>query len=257
MRLVFAWMTLALGITAAVALSLDASGASPDLGMCLAALACLLVLVIMLGKRLHVLSPVVAGLALVVYAALCGLALWQVLGGLMHPLQSDAAFKASLSGASLFAWMLLVSWKLPLDLARRRSFAPIAGGGLLCALAIHFVMDGGEFGFDLIFSLAGIALFSGLCANSVKPIEDLAAHAQGQSKPAGRLGFSLLAALQLFLGASQFYLLLLSLAFRRRRVHDDMRAGDFGGQASYYLMASAFMDDAGLDAGGFDGGDMS
>ncbi len=259
MRRVCAWMWVGLGITATVASAIPVGAFFPSLASLIVLVVALLTAAVALDRKLRHFSPVQAGAFFVFYAALTGVALANIFSALNYPQVSGTLSTACHCIAILFGLMTLIGWRTGLDFGRRRSYFLMALLGLLIAFAANRLQAGA--GFDYIFSYFSVLLFTALAEAHRAPIDALSADPGTRVKPADGFGFSLVAALKLYVGAGTIFLWAVSVlwggSWRHHHLHHlaHQRHSNFGGIGSGG--AGGFGDAGGADGAGQAGGDIS
>ena len=248
MRIVFAWMWVGMGITAAVASALLASPIYPGLAGLVIIIIAHLTIAFTLARKLRRFSPTQAGAFFIFYAALTGFTLSTFFAVLFYPTVSGALVAACSSTACLFGLMTLLGWRTRLDFSRARSYVLMALLGLLIAFLANKLLTGAPF--DYIFSFFSVLLFSALAACHPEPLAAIAIDPDLQIKPADSLRFSILAALQLYLSAGNMFLLALSSGLWWRSSYSHYYNQRLPHQQSHYSGIGI----GASGAGGFGGG---
>src|SRR3990172_9921141 len=213
LRRVYLWMTFGVLVTTVLALltvnttALQALLFGPALWV---ALIGEFVLVIALSAAINRLSTGAAGLMFVVYAGLVGFTLSAIF--FVYTL-SDISV-AFLSATALFGTMTFVGFVTKADLTKLGTYLFVGLIGLIIAMFLNFFLRSSAL--DLIVSLVGVVIFTGLTAYDTQKISRLAADPklQGQGAMLGKL--RILGALTLYLDFLNLFLLLLRLLGRRR-----------------------------------------
>jgi hypothetical protein len=214
MRAVYIWMTLGLLATTAVGLlvnnnpSLRALSLEP--GVMIGAIIAELVLVIALSLAINRLSPEAAGVMFFIYACVNGFTLSFIF--MIYDLGSITA--AFITAAGMFAAMSVIGFTTQVDLTRYRSYFLMGLIGLLIALVVNIFLRSS--GLDLIISLFGVALFTGLTAYDTQRIRNMAANSAISGDGTVAMKISIIGALQLYLDFVNLFLYLLRLFGRRR-----------------------------------------
>jgi FtsH-binding integral membrane protein len=213
LRRVYLWMTCGVLVTTIVALltiytpALQALLFTPWVW---GALIGELILVIALSAAINRLSAAVAGLIFVAYAALVGFTLSAIF---FQYTLSDISV-AFLSATALFGTMTFVGFVTKADLTKLGTYLIIGLFGLIVAMFINIFLRSSAF--DLIVSLVGVVIFTGLTAYDTQKISRLAADPKLQEQGAMLGKLSILGALTLYLDFLNLFLLLLRLFGRRR-----------------------------------------
>jgi FtsH-binding integral membrane protein len=214
MRAVYIWMTLGLLATTAVSLlvnnnpSLRALSLEP--GVMIGAIIAELVLVIALSLAINRLSPEAAGVMFFIYACVNGFTLSFIF--MIYDLGSITA--AFITAAGMFAAMSVVGFTTQVDLTRYRAYFMMGLIGLVIALVVNMFLRSS--GLDLIISLFGVALFTGLTAYDTQRIRNMAANSAISGDGTVAMKISIIGALQLYLDFVNLFLYLLRLFGRRR-----------------------------------------
>jgi FtsH-binding integral membrane protein len=215
LRNVYALMTLGLLVTAAVAY-LTASW--PPLYNLLSyplvvfgAFILQLILVGALAVAVWKLSTGVATTIFFAYAALNGFTLSLIV--MMYDLGTLTL--AFISTSALFGAMTIVGLTTKMDLTKMGTYLFIGLIGLMIAMLINIFLRSSTF--DLIVSVAGVLIFTGLTAYDTQKIVRMASDPRIQADGAGLLGrLSVLGALSLYLDFINLFLFILRLMGRRR-----------------------------------------
>ncbi len=214
LRRVYLWMTFGVLVTTVLALltvttpALQALLATP--GVVIGALIGELVLVVVLSAGINRLSTTAASLIFVGYAALVGF----TLSSIFFVYRLGDISVAFLSATALFGTMTFVGFVTKADLTKLGTYLFVGLIGLIVAMFLNFFLKSSAL--DLIVSLVGVVIFTGLTAYDTQKISRLAADpkVQGQGAMLGKL--SVLGALTLYLDFLNLFLLLLRLVGRRR-----------------------------------------
>ncbi|GAC1437709.1 MAG: Bax inhibitor-1/YccA family protein [Solirubrobacteraceae bacterium] len=174
LRLVFAWMFLALGVTTAVAVWFHASASTSDYfaqhqGLFWVAIAAQLAMVFALSAALNKLSVPIAATMFLLYAALTGFVF-----SILLDVYSTASVAGAFAGAAgVFAGMASYGYLTERDLS---GLGGILFGALigLIAASIAFVFIGGST-LNLVIGFAGVIIFSVFTAYDIQNIKRLAA----------------------------------------------------------------------------------
>ncbi len=245
MRIVFAWMTVGVGITATVASALLVSPIYPDLAGLIIIIFAHFTIAFTLDRKLRRFSPTQAGAFFIFYAALTGFTLSTFFSVLFYPTVSNALVTACSSTACLFGLMTLIGRWTRLDFSRARSYVLMALLGLVIAFLANKLLTGAPF--DYIFSFFSVLLFSALAACHQAPFATMATDPDLQIKPADSLRFSILAALQLYLSACNIFVIALASGLLGRS-----RASHYYNQMPHHQQSH--YSGIGIGASGFGGG---
>lgn len=211
---VYLWMTFGLLVTSVVALL---TVVTPPLQALLfagwpvwVAFALELLLVVVLSAAVRRLSAEVAALLFTAYAALTGF----TLSGILFVYTLNSLAVAFLSASALFGAMTLVGFLTKVDLTR---FGTILFFGLL-ALVVAVVINLflGSTVLELIISLIGVVIFTGLTAADTQKLVRLSQDPELGQKGVGIGQLAILGALTLYLDFLNLFLFLLRLLGRRR-----------------------------------------
>lgn len=208
LRWVYLWMGFGLLVTAGVAVvtvntpALLALLASPVLWI---ALISELILVFALSTALPRLSPAVASLMFFVYAALNGF----TLAGIFLVYTGASISAAFVATAAMFGAMTIVGFTTQIDLTRFGSFLFMGVIGLLVAMLVNLFLASS--GLNLIISIVGVLLFTGLAAYDTQRIRAMAAQPQLQEDGSLAMKLSIIGALALYLDFVNMFLFLLRL----------------------------------------------
>ena len=213
LRRVYLWMTFGVMVTAVVALLTVTTPALQSLlstPWVWAAFIGELALVLVLSAAINKLSPTAAALLFVGYAALVGFTTSAIF--FVYTLSNISV--AFLSATALFGTMTFVGFVTRADLTKLGTYLVVGLIGLIVAMLLNFFLRSSAL--DLVVSLIGVAIFTGLTAYDTQKISRLSADPklQGQGAMLGRL--SILGALTLYLDFLNLFLLLLRLMGRRR-----------------------------------------
>jgi len=170
-----------------------------------------LILVGSLAVAVWKLSTPVAAAIFFAYAALNGFTLSMLL--LVYAPQTLTL--AFVSTAALFGAMTVVGLTTKMDLSKWGTYLFMGLIGLLIAMLINIFFQSSTF--NLIVSVAGVLLFTGLTAYDTQKILRMASDPRVQAGEAGLMGrLSVLGALTLYLDFINLFLFILRLMGRRR-----------------------------------------
>ncbi len=212
LRWVYLWMGFGLLVTAGVAVvtvntpALLALLASPVLWI---ALISELILVFALSAALPRLSPAAASLMFFVYAALNGF----TLAGIFLVYTGASITAAFVATAAMFGAMTIVGFTTQIDLTRFGSFLFMGLIGLLIAMLVNLFLASS--GLNLIISIVGVLIFTGLAAYDTQRIRAMAAQPQLQEDGSLAMKLSIIGALALYLDFVNMFLFLLRLLGHR------------------------------------------
>lgn len=257
MRIVFAWMTMGLGLSACIASVLSASGLDAFTIMAGMVLAGILQfgLAVALFDELRWFSPKRACFSFIIYSITVGASLSLLFLLTAYPEPSSVMVNVNVSLASTFAVMTLIGWKSKRDFSDQGNYFLMGLLGLPVAAAVHhFSGAGGE---GLAFSLVAVVIFSGLTAYMSERIKRMGIVERATVNPDDAARFSVLAALKLYLSVSYFSLVLPLTIFQWLFTRGSGYGGDYYGDGGFSLFGDDGGDDGGFfgDFGGGDGGD--
>jgi FtsH-binding integral membrane protein len=215
LRNVYLWMTLGLLVTALSAyLTVNIPGLRNLLTHSLLVWGVFIVQLILVGVLAAAVTKLSMGAAVAIflaYAASNGFTLSVIL--IYYDLGTIAV--AFASAAALFAAMSIVGLFTQADLTKLGTYLFIGLIGLLFAMLINIFLRSSTF--DLIISIVGVLIFTGLTAYDTQKIARLASDPKIQSEGSGLMGkLSILGALTLYLDFLNLFLYLLRLLGRRR-----------------------------------------
>ena len=205
MRNVYGWMTMGLLVTAAVALGVSNAGFFPSQGLMIIAVIAQLGVVLGLSFMINRISATMAGMLFFLYSALTGFT-FSILF-LVFSLGSIAA--AFFSTAGVFGAMTIYGLTTKTDLTKMGSYMMMGLFGIIIASIINIFL--GSSGLDLIISIAGVLIFTGLTAWDTQRIAAMAATRKMKVDSDDTLKFSIMGALTLYLDFINLFLFLLRL----------------------------------------------
>lgn len=211
----YVWMIVGLVVTAIVAHFTLTSNVlmnmlmEGNVGILYGALIGQFVLVIALSWAINKLSPPIAAVMFLVYAALNGFTL--SIFGLVYTGESIAL--AFVTTAAVFGVMTVFAFTTSVDLLKYQSYLMIGLIGLLIALVVNLFLQSGPF--ETLISLAGVALFTALTAYDTQKLKNMAASPEFQSNGDMVARYSIFGALQLYLDFINLFIFLLRLLGRR------------------------------------------
>jgi len=214
LRRVYLWMTFGVLLTAIVALLTVTTPVLRNLLLnplvVWGALIGELALVVVLSAAIRRLSPMVAALLFFAYAGLLGFSL----SGIFFVYDLGSIALAFLSASALFGLMTFVGFATRADLTKLGTYLIVGLFGLIIATLLNLFLRSSTL--DLLVSLVGVVLFTGLTAYDTQKIARMAKDpaVQEESVMLGRL--SVLGALTLYLDFVNLFLFLLRLIGRRR-----------------------------------------
>ena len=214
LRRVYLWMTFGVLLTAIVALLTVTTPVLRNLLLnplvVWGALIGELALVVVLSAAIRRLSPMVAALLFFAYAGLLGFSL----SGIFFVYDLGSIALAFLSASALFGLMTFVGFATRADLTKLGTYLIVGLFGLIIATLLNLFLRSSTL--DLLVSLVGVVLFTGLTAYDTQKIARMAKDpaVQEEGVMLGRL--SVLGALTLYLDFVNLFLFLLRLIGRRR-----------------------------------------
>lgn len=210
-RWTYTWMFVGLVITSLIATLTDTTAiliANP--GLMIGAFIAQIVLVIALSWAMPRLSPLVAAIMFVAYAALNGF----TLSLLVHAYTGASVTLAFVSTAGIFGMMTLIAFTTNIDLLQYRSYFMIALVGLLVALVVNMFAQSS--GLSTLISIAGVLIFTALTAYDTQKLKYMAASPEFQADGEAVAKYSIFGALQLYLDFINLFIFLLRLLGQRR-----------------------------------------
>jgi FtsH-binding integral membrane protein len=219
MRLVYVWMTLGLAVTAVLALFISnqintafVNGTADTLfflqpGVMIGLIVAQLVLVVALGFGLSRkwLSPPLAVVMFLVYAALTGV----TLSPIIWSYGEASVYKAFASTAVLFGIMSVYGYTTKSDLMGWGKYLFMALIGLIVAVFVNMLLRSSAM--EFVISIFGVFLFTALTAYDTQKIKLMAQDPAIQSDSNALLKVSIYGALNLYLDFINLFLYLLRL----------------------------------------------
>jgi FtsH-binding integral membrane protein len=210
-RWTYVWMFVGLVITSVIAVFTDTTTfLLENPGILIGAFIGEIVLVIALSWAINRLSPTVAAIMFVVYAALNGLTLSLV----VQAYTGASVTMAFVSTAAIFGVMSVFAFTTKIDLLQFRSYFMIALIGLLIALVVNMFLRSSAL--DMLISFAGVLIFVGLTAYDTQKLKYMAASPQFQQDGSAVAKYSIYGALRLYLDFVNLFLFLIRILGRRR-----------------------------------------
>lgn len=215
MQKVYLWMTLALVMTGLTSYAVASSGLASSLfepgkgTMLWVLMAVEVALVWFLSARIAKMAFMTAGLLFALYAILNGV----TLSVIFYAFSIDVILKAFLTTAGTFGAMSFVGLFIKKDLSMLGRVLSMAVIGLIIALVVN--MFWGNSMFDLLISLAGVIIFTGLTAYDTQKIKNLV-HEFNQADEESTMKVALMGSLILYLDFINLFLYILRLLGRRR-----------------------------------------
>lgn len=214
LKWVYVWMAFGLLITTVVAyltninVELATLRANPPL--VIGALIAEVVIVLVLSWGIQRISAGLAAALFMLYAGLNGFTLSILL--LYYTEASIVAAFATTVG--LFAALSVIGFTTKIDLTQYGSYLLVGLIGLLIALVVNMFLRSS--GFDLIISIFGVLLFTGLTAYDTQMIKRMAEQQDFAADSPAALRFAIFGALRLYLDFINLFIYLLRLFGRRR-----------------------------------------
>lgn len=214
MQKVYLWMTLALAMTGLTSLAMVTQPALMNMvfgssfvfyGLLIAEVA----MVWFLSASIHKLSFMTAGVLFALYAILNGVTLSCIF--LVYA-QADIV-NAFFITAGTFGAMSVVGLFIKKDLSMIGRILSMAVIGLIIALVVNMFL--GSSTFDLIISIAGVLIFTGLTAYDTQKIKRLV-HEFSQADEESTMKVALMGSLILYLDFINLFLYILRLLGRRK-----------------------------------------
>ena len=211
MRQVYTWMGLGTLLTAGMAY---VTVNTPLINLAANPIVLLVAILAELGLVLGIsfgfsrLSSGIASALFFLYAALNGFTLSIVL--LTFTLGS--VFAAFVSTAALFGAMTILGYTTKVDLTKMGTFLIIGVFGLVIAMVVNMFINSGPL--DMLISMAGVLIFTGLTAYDTQRIGRMAAQISAPGEAAAKL--AVFGALKLYLDFINMFLFMLRLFGRRR-----------------------------------------
>lgn len=215
MQKVYVWMTLALVMTGLTSYAVASSGLTISLlgtgngTMLWVLMAVEVALVWFLSARIAKMAFMTAGLLFALYAILNGV----TLSVIFYAFSTDVILKAFLTTAGTFGAMSFVGLFIKKDLSMLGRVLSMAVIGLIIALVVN--MFWGNSMFDLLISLAGVVIFTGLTAYDTQKIKYLVTQYSHMDEES-TMKVALMGSLTLYLDFVNLFLYLLRLFGRRR-----------------------------------------
>lgn len=211
MRQVYVWMGLGTLLTAVVAyLTVSTSLLNLAMNPTILMVAIVVELGMVMGLSFGINRlPVAAATGLFfAYAALNGFTLSIIL----LAYASGTVFTAFIATAALFGAMSIVGYTTTMDLTKMGTYLMMGVIGLLIAMVVNIFVGSGPM--DMIISVAGVLIFTGLTAFDTQRIARMAASMSSEGDGAARLG--IMGALRLYLDFINMFLFMLRLMGGRR-----------------------------------------
>ena len=211
MRQVYLWMGLGTLLTAGVAF---VTVNSPLINLAANPIILLIAIIAEFGLVLAIswgfsrLSSSAASALFFLYAALNGFTLSMVL----LAFTTGSVFAAFVSTAALFGAMTIIGYTTKVDLTKMGTFLMMGVFGLVIAMVVNMFINSGPL--DLIVSIAGVLIFTGLTAYDTQRIGRMATQISEPGEAAAKL--AVFGALKLYLDFINMFLFMLRLFGRRR-----------------------------------------
>lgn len=208
---VFAWMSVAVGISGLTALAIAQS--RPALMQSPWAFFALfivqLVIVIVLGQRIATLNYATAQLLFIIYSVASGATLSVIF--LVYTTASIT--QVFFIAAGMFVSMALYGAYTKADLSQWRSLLMMMLWGMLIALIVNIFLKSAAF--DFVLAVIGVVLFSLLTAYDIQNIQRMSAYLLARNEDFNKI--ALLGALQLYLDFVNLFLSLLRIFGKERQ----------------------------------------
>lgn len=217
MRLVYVWMGLGLAVTAIVALFINSNEALlkamyENPGIIWGAIIAQFALVLILSFALNKLSPSLAGILFLVYAAVTGVSMALIVS--MYTGESVAMAFGSTS--VLFGVMTVFAFTTKMDLSKWGTFLFMGLIGIVVVSLLNIFLFKSS-GLDLLLSYFGVILFTALTAYDTYQIKKMAESPElAYAGSDAVLKLSIFGALKLYLDFINLFLYLLRLMGNRR-----------------------------------------
>jgi uncharacterized protein len=211
MRQVYLWMGLGTLLTAGMAY---ATVNSPLINLAANPIILIIAMVAEFGLVIGIswgfnrISSGTASALFFLYAALNGFTLSIVL----LAFTTGSVFAAFVSTAALFGAMTILGYTTKVDLTKLGTFRMMGVFGLVIAMVVNMFINSGPL--DLIISMAGVLIFTGLTAYDTQRIGRMAAQIRNPGEGAAKL--AIFGALKLYLDFINMFLFMLRLFGRRR-----------------------------------------
>lgn len=211
MRLVYAWMMVGLLTTAVISFFVSQSlPAVENISPWILPIFLLqLGLVIGISWGFNKINATVAGILFFIYAAANGLFLGVVFFAYIQAGQSMAITNAFLTTAGLFGAMTVVGYTTKVDLSKFGSFLMMGVIGLFIAMIVNMFL--GSSMLDLIISVIGVLIFTGLTAYDTQRIKEMAEQMAYSEDKNMISKLAIMGALKLYLDFINLFLFLLRL----------------------------------------------
>lgn len=211
MRLVYLWMSFGLLTTAIVsgivASSVEFVTVAADFWVVISISQ--IAMVIGLSWLLNKLSPAIAGLLFFAYSALTGVTFGVIFYALIADGQGAAISNAFLTTAGVFGAMTVVGYTTKVDLSKMGAFLMMALFGLIIAMIVNLFL--GSSMLDLIISVIGVLVFTGLTAWDTQRIKEMSYQAEYQEHSDSFSKMAIMGALMLYLDFINLFIFLLRL----------------------------------------------
>jgi FtsH-binding integral membrane protein len=209
LKWVYAWMLIGLIVTTFTAVFTTSTPALLELTLnpvvAIGAFVVQIGLVIALSALINRISPTVAAVLFLLYAATLGFSLSLVL--LAFNLGSLAA--AFGTTAVLFGIMTFLGFTTDIDLSRYSSLLLMALIGLIVASVVNMLIGSGVL--TLIISVVGVLIFMGLVAYDTQNLKRMAAAPELQGDSAVMAKYAVYGALMLYIDFVNIFLFLLQI----------------------------------------------
>ena len=217
MRLVYVWMGLGLLITAIVALFINSNPAILNAvyenpGMIWGAIIAQFGIVLVLSFALNKMSPSLAGILFLVYAAVTGV----TMAFIVSFYTSTSVAMAFGTTATLFGVMTIFAFTTKMDLTKWGTFLIMGLVGLVVSSLLNIFIFKSA-GFEMLLSYFGVLLFTGLTAYDTYRIKKMAESPEFAMQGSDAvLKLSIFGALHLYLDFINLFLYILRIFGSRR-----------------------------------------
>jgi FtsH-binding integral membrane protein len=209
LKWVYTWMGMGLLVTTFVAFMTATTPALLEMAMnpvfFWGAVIGEFILVFALSLGINRMSPTVAAMMFIVYAAVNGFTL-----SLIAVIYAGSSIVAAAGTTSvLFGVMTLFAFTTKIDLTKWGSFLMMAVIGLVIAMVVNMFLGSGPL--DIVISIVGVLVFTALTAYDTQKIKWLAASPEYQTDYSMAFKLSIMGALTLYLDFINIFLFLLRL----------------------------------------------
>lgn len=210
MRMVYMWMGLGLLTTAVVgwvvSSNMDLLRIALSQPVLIGSIFVSLGLVFAINLGIRRMSPTVAAVLFFIYAAVIGFTTMAIVLAFYPTGSIVAAFGTT---AILFGVMTVIGMTTNVDLSKYSTYFMMGLIGLVIALIVNMFLQSSAF--DLLISLFGVVLFTGLTAYDTQKIKELSLLPELQGDGEMTMKLSIIGALTLYLDFINLFLFLLRL----------------------------------------------